>query len=680
MLRLISCIGVDHDWPQLMVAIAICAIGSLLTVRLLSRTGQARGWQKANWIFLSGFVGGATIWATHFMAMLGYKSGVMSGYDSHLTSISMLAVVLTTAAGFWIATNEGRFFPEAGGFVTGLGIAFMHYLGVSGYEVAAQREFDMTYVLASIFCGAAFAVLMVSCVLRPRSDRSKYVGAACLFAAIASTHMLGMSSLTLYPDPLLDVSKHVLSIEAMTMIVAAVMVVIIALGASTYIIDLQSTREAAERFRLLALHDPLTNLPNRFALEEYLEQAAGDGAQLTDLAILSIDLNRFREINDVHGHVAGDAVLRTVARRLALLVPEGVFVARVGGDEFVAALVDCPANGDLLRLSSRIIAQLHQPIEWNGQTLLVGSSIGVSRGPLAAGTWDDMIAEADVAMFRAKGSASDSVRFYESSMDLAARECGLLGSAMRAGIMKGEFELFYQVQNDTVTREIIGLEVLLRWNHPCRGYIPPATFIPIAEKTGFIVELGEWVLRTACAEASGWSKPLRIAVNVSPRQLEDGRLPGIVLETLLQTGLPAHRLEIEITETGLIANYGNAIHTIRKLRTLGVTVAMDDYGTGYSSLSTLQNFPFDKIKIDRCFVAEVASSKLSAAIVRSTLLLAAGLNIPVLAEGVESEEALNFLEKEGCAQVQGYLFGRPQPRSEIEAVVNPLVSFGKINV
>jgi EAL domain-containing protein (putative c-di-GMP-specific phosphodiesterase class I) len=247
---------------------------------------------------------------------------------------------------------------------------------------------------------------------------------------------------------------------------------------------------------------------------------------------------------------------------------------------------------------------------------------------------------------------------------------------MRQGIANGEFELFYQKQNDTKTREVVAFEVLLRWKHPVKGYISPVVFIPIAEKTGFIMELGEWVLRTACAEAARWDNPLRIAVNVAPRQLGDGRLPQIVHETLLHTGLPASRLEIEITETGLIADYQSALHTIRRLKAIGVKVAMDDYGTGYSSLSTLQSFPFDKIKIDKTFIAEVTSNRLSAAIVRSTLILASSLDIPVLAEGVESEENFEFLWQEGCSQVQGFLFGQPTPRSEIEAVVNPLAFAG----
>ena len=272
-------------------------------------------------------------------------------------------------------------------------------------------------------------------------------------------------------------------------------------------------------------------------------------------------------------------------------------------------------------------------------------------------------------MYRAKSTSSNSICFYDASMDQISRERNALAMEMRDGLKRGEFELFYQQQNDTMTREVVGFEVLLRWKHPVRGYIPPMEFIPIAERNGFILELGEWVLRSACAEAATWTNPLRIAVNVAPQQLSDHRLPQIVHEILLQTGLPASRLEIEITESGIIADHQHALHAIRRLKALGIKVAMDDYGTGYSSLSTLQSFPFDKIKIDRAFVDGVVTNKQSAAIVRSTLILAASLDIPVLAEGVENEDHIDFLRREGCLQVQGFLFGKPVPRAGIETIV-----------
>jgi diguanylate cyclase (GGDEF)-like protein len=457
----------------------------------------------------------------------------------------------------------------------------------------------------------------------------------------------------------------------MTSLVGAVMIIILLLGASTYIIDMQSTVAAVARYRHLSLHDPLTHLANRAALNEHLPALTKNLGGPTDrIAVLCFDLDRFKEINDVHGHAAGDAVLRAIGERLTAVTGKGQFAARVGGDEFVVVMRDHIARSEAPALAQRLLDEIERPVEWHGQSLCVGSSIGISSFPDRAQTIDDLLSQADVAMYRAKTSVGGSICFYDPSMDEAARARSALAIEMREGLKRNEFLLFYQQQNDTVSREVVGLEVLLRWRHPTRGYVSPGEFIPIAEKTGFIMELGEWVLREACEEAATWKNPLRIAVNVAAQQLADSRLPQIVYQILIDTGLAPSRLELEITESGIVADHSHALNAIRRLKALGVRVAMDDYGTGYSSLSTLQSFPFDKIKIDRAFVDGVVTNKQSAAIVRSTLILAQSLDIPVLAEGVENEEHIDFLRREGCLQVQGFLFGRPAPREDIESIVN----------
>jgi diguanylate cyclase (GGDEF)-like protein len=444
------------------------------------------------------------------------------------------------------------------------------------------------------------------------------------------------------------------------------MFTILILAASTYVIDQQSSQTALERYRHLALHDPLTNLPNRAAFNEHLSSVLAD-AQVTgsDVAILTFDLDGFKEINDFHGHAAGDAVLRAIAGRVGAVLQQGQFLARVGGDEFTAITPHYLLSADAKALAARIMGVATQPIDWNDQMLSVGLSLGISTYPVQATTMDDLLAQADVAMYRAKATATNTVCFYDPTMDQASRERSALALEMRDGLRHGQFELFYQQQNDTRSRAVVGYEALLRWKHPVRGFVSPAEFIPIAERSGFILELGEWVLRAACKEASSWRNPLVIAVNVAAQQLADIRLPQLVHQILLDTGLPASRLELEITETGIIEDHQNALNAIRRLKAIGVKIAMDDYGTGYSSLSTLQTFPFDKIKIDRAFIGGVDTNPQSAAIVRSTLILAASLGIPVLAEGVESEEHIAFLREEGCLQVQGFLFGRPQPRAAI---------------
>lgn len=367
-------------------------------------------------------------------------------------------------------------------------------------------------------------------------------------------------------------------------------------------------------------------------------------------------------------------MLRVVAERMSASLKPGEFVARIGGDEFIAVSPRLFTAGAAEAFARSIISELVSPIQWKGLTLSVGTSIGVTTFPDGADDIDDLMAQADIAMYRAKSTGSNNVCFYDQSMDQAARERSALAMDMRAGFLRNEFHLYFQKQNDTQTGEVVGFEVLLRWSHPTRGMVPPSEFIPIAERTGFIGELGDWVLRQACLEAVQWRNPLKIAVNVAPKQLANSALPERVREILDESGLDPARLELEITESGIIDDQQHALHIIRQLKAIGVNIAMDDYGTGYSSLSTLQLFPFDKIKIDRGFIDSVVENRQSAAIVRSTLILAQSLDIPVLAEGVENAEHLRFLQEEGCQQVQGFLYGKPQPLSELQDIVNPELS------
>jgi diguanylate cyclase (GGDEF)-like protein len=673
MLRIISCIAVEHSLPHLLFATAICVLGSLLTVRLFSKVRRTQGLQRVNWLFLSGFVGGATIWTTHFIAMLGYHAPTLTGYEPGMTLLSLFIGISSAMIGFSIASvrRERTALIEAGGVIVGLGVAAMHYVGIAGFKVAGDIEWSRPYVVGSLITAAVFGALVTNRVARPTTRFSKCGAALPLILAIVSTHFVGMAGMTVVPDAAVSVPAEILSVGIMTSLVGAVMIIILLLGASTYIIDMQSTVAAVARYRHLSLHDPLTHLANRAALNEHLPALTKSLGGLADsIAVLCFDLDRFKEINDVHGHAAGDAVLRAIGERLTAVNGKGQFAARVGGDEFVVVMRDHIARSEAPALAQRLLDEIERPVEWQGQSLCVESSIGISSFPDRAQTIDDLLSQADVAMYRAKTTVGGSICFYDPSMDEAARARSALAIEMREGLKRNEFLLFYQQQNDTVSREVVGLEVLLRWRHPTRGYVSPSEFIPIAEKTGFIMELGEWVLRTACAEAATWRNPLRIAVNVAAQQLADSRLPQIVHQILMETGLAPSRLELEITETGIVADHAHALNAIRRLKAFGVRVAMDDYGTGYSSLSTLQSFPFDKIKIDRAFVDGVVTNKQSAAIVRSTLILAQSLDIPVLAEGVEREEHIEFLRREGCLQVQGFLFGKPAPRQDIEAIVN----------
>ncbi|MFK0384337.1 putative bifunctional diguanylate cyclase/phosphodiesterase [Agrobacterium sp. NPDC090273] len=670
MLLVLYCLIIDHDIRYTAAAVIVCILGSFVTMRLFSRVRVASGVQKVSWLFLAGVNGGATIWTTHFVAMLGYIAAGTVGYDPTLTGFSLVIAIVTMTTGLGISAYGGRSaFVEAGGAIVGLGIAAMHYTGMAAYNVQGFIQWNKSYVIASLILGAVFGALAVNRIARPINWFCKHSAVAFLILAIASMHYTGMASMTFEFDPRIVIEESLLSPALMGGGAIGVTVLLFALGLSTYVIDAQSTQQAVARYRHLSLHDPLTGIPNRAAFIEHLTRFTRDVSTGAHIALLSIDLDRFKEINDVHGHAAGDAVLRTIADRASSVLRSGEFLARMGGDEFVALTKAYYTRADGTEFAKRLIEQINMPVEWNGHSFTVGASVGISVRNSSSVDADTLIAQADVAMYRAKNGIAETICFYDKSMDDAARERNALAIAMRAGLENNEFELYYQQQNDTNTGSIVGFETLLRWKHPTRGMISPADFIPIAEQNGFIVELGEWVLAEACTQAARWKKALSVAVNVAPQQLADNDFPDKVDRILRKTGLQPARLELEITEGSIIADHRHALTTIRRLKALGVKIAMDDYGTGYSSLSTLQSFPFDKIKIDRAFIDGLSTNVQSEAIVRSTLILAHSLNIPVLAEGVETQAHIEFLRREGCLQVQGFFFGKPGPVTSIANLV-----------
>ena len=344
------------------------------------------------------------------------------------------------------------------------------------------------------------------------------------------------------------------------------------------------------------------------------------------------------------------------------------FLARVGGDEFTVITPTGTQPEIAERLAERFCAALDTDIEVDGNPMRVGLTIGVAIFPQDGADAVTLLANADAALFRAKSEARGSVRFFELSMDKQLRERRALQHDLRSAVAREELDLHYQPQAH-IGGEITGFEALVRWHHPRSGLVPPSTFIPLAEETGVIVALGEWVLRSACREAASWPKPLCVAVNLSPVQFQRGDLAKLVHEILLETGLSPSRLELEITEGVLIGDFSGAVATLRRLKNLGVRIAMDDFGTGYSSLSYLQSFPFDKIKIDQSFIANLAHSQQAATIIRAVIALGRGLDLPVVAEGVETQEQLKFLAAERCNEIQGFLIGRPKPIADYAHIV-----------
>jgi diguanylate cyclase (GGDEF)-like protein len=434
--------------------------------------------------------------------------------------------------------------------------------------------------------------------------------------------------------------------------------------------DISERKEAAERIAHLAFHDALTGLPNRAVFADQLALHVAEAGKSGDpVSVLCVDLDGFKAINDLSGHPAGDALLIAAAQRLRAAVRGHELVARLGGDEF--AIVQCGGDQPGLAgmLAERVIAALGEPFAIGSEAVRVSASVGLAVYPTDSRDAGALITNAEMALYRAKGEGRGGVRFYEAAMDEALRRRRQLDADLREAIGKGELGVHYQPLADIGTGRILGFEALLRWTHARLGEIGPATFIPLAEESGLIVELGEWVLREACGEAAKWTPPLKLSVNLSPIQFTHGDLAGLVETVLAETGLEPARLELEVTEGLLIKDADRAIAILQRLKKLGVQISMDDFGTGYSSLSYFRMFPFDKVKIDQSFIRDMIGNAQAMAIVRSVIGLGRGLGMPVVAEGVETAEQLDALRAEGCDQAQGYLISRPNPIAHFDRVV-----------
>ncbi|CAH2602437.1 EAL domain-containing protein [Rhodovastum atsumiense] len=437
------------------------------------------------------------------------------------------------------------------------------------------------------------------------------------------------------------------------------------LGALGVIIDVTERREAEAHIAHLARHDPLTGLPNRALFHERLQEALARAQRGEGFAVLLIDLDRFKEVNDTLGHPVGDALLRAVTGRLLAELRETDTLARLGGDEFAIIQSDVAQPKATLPLARRLVEMLGHPFELDGHQVVIGSSIGIALAPVDGRDADRLVKAADLALYRAKEEGRGRWRFFEPGMDAHMQRRRALELDLRRALQAGEFALFYQPVVDAASRRISGLEALLRWQHPGRGLVLPAAFMPLAEEIGLIVPIGEWVLARACADAAGWPGRLRVAVNLSPAQFAHRGLIDAVAAALERSRLDPARLELEITETVMLQETEATLATLHRLKSLGVRIVMDDFGTGYSSLSYLRRFPFDKVKIDRSFTRELEQSRQSHAIVRAVADMCSALSVITTAEGVETEAQLQTLLLDGCDEAQGNLFSRPLPADEI---------------
>ncbi len=427
--------------------------------------------------------------------------------------------------------------------------------------------------------------------------------------------------------------------------------------------DITERTRAEERVQYLANYDVLTGLPNRFLMQDRLTQVIANAHRnRLRVALMHIDLDRFKVVNETLGHYVGDALLKQAAERIRKAIRDADTVARVGGDEFTLVFPNVTSLQTLSAAAEVVLDELARAFPGDGQDLFVSASVGISLYPDDAGSVDELIKHADGAMSSAKHLGRNNFQFYTAGMNQEVQDRMQIEAGLRTAIQRNELSLLYQPKIDLATRRIFGAEALLRWNHPKLGMISPSRFVPVAEEAGLVGQIGEWVLNTACRQIREWQDAghsLQVAVNVSARQFQDYDVAELVMDIMRDTGALAQNLEIELTESAVMSDAEASIVTLERLAALGVQIAIDDFGTGYSSLSYLKRLPLDLLKIDQSFVRDISSDPNDAAIVRAIITLARSLGIMVIAEGVENEAQLAFLNAYGCQYAQGYLFGRP---------------------
>lgn len=682
MIDVLLCITVEHDLRLVLLAAIICILGSWLSFRLFDRGLNDGSLLGLGWHFLAATAAGSSIWSTHFIAMLAFRTGAPISFDAVGTILSLLVAIAGVFAGFAVAGAPIPYRTVAGGALVGLGAAAMHYMGMRAYHIEGLVEWDQRYVIASVVISVMAAVgalhLMDRQALVARPEK-----AAGLFAlGIVGLHFTGMTALNVTPLILRGMApEDGASYLAMALAIALACIVIAGTGLTSFVIDRQLRSDSDRKLYQLALYDSLTGLANRTNFSERLqsaiETANRDGESF---AFIGMDLDHFKEVNDLHGHGAGDTVLTEVGERLRALSSGRLSFGRIGGDEFAAisrSRNDKVVFEDMVQIKNALV----RPIRLHdGTEVAIGVSLGAAFFPTDAQDSQTLVSRADLAMYRAKASPITSICYYDPAMDEVVRQRKTLAADLRNALHNGELELFYQVQNTVATESATGFEVLLRWRHPQRGMISPVEFIPIAEENGLILDIGRWVLKEACRQAAGWPNQLRIAVNLSPVQLTDPGLADFVASVLSETGLSPSRLELELTESAVIESKERTLALISQIKALGVTIALDDFGTGYSSLETLRTFPFDKIKLDRSFMDQIESSPQARAIVRAVLAIGKSLSIPILAEGVETRSQLDILRDEGCDAVQGFLLGRPAPLNDVLARFSALDAVADRNV
>ncbi|AIQ98655.1 hypothetical protein LG71_01470 [Pluralibacter gergoviae] len=676
----------SHYNPLLVaISFVIAILAAWTALSMAGRVSTSRGKTAAFWLTGGGVSMGIGIWSMHFIGMMAMDNAMLMHYSLWLTSLSMIVAIASSLFALWLVSVD-RLSPRRllpGSLVMGTGIVVMHYTGMAAIEVNSPIIWHYGWVIASVIIAllASFSALWLTFRLRLEAAQVALMrfGAAILMGiAIAGMHYAGMMAAQMPPQmAMAHDGMHGSWLAAMVSIVTLFILAITLLlsmldarlQARTALLA-SSLAQANQELAQLALQDTLTRLPNRVLFEDRLAQAIGKAKRAgSQFALMFIDLDGFKAVNDAFGHETGDRLLVAVTQRLQIPLKEQFTLARIGGDEFVL-LAEIDAPEDAARLAGTLVATIDRPFSIGRYELVVTLSIGIALYPLDGQSERDLMFNADAAMYHTKHAGRNGYHFFQPSMNTFARHQLQLTNDLWSAIDPQELSLHYQPKFRTTSKELIGFEALLRWRHPHQGLLTPDLFLPLAEKTGAIIPVGNWVINEACRQLAAWRSAgkLRwsIAVNLSPLQFEHQQLVAIVTAALARHQIPPELLILEITETTAMRNPEQSIAMLNSLTQIGIKASIDDFGTGYSSLLYLKRLPACELKIDRAFVKELAGEGEDATIVSAIVALARTLKLNVVAEGVETQQQLEFLTALGCDTLQGYFLGKPMCASSIQ--------------
>lgn len=677
-----------YTYSLVLISVLVAILASYTTLDLAGRIASASGRARMLWVCGGALSMGVGIWSMHFIGMLAFTLPIPLAYDIPLTLLSLLITIFTSGLALWLVSHDRVPVLNIvfGAFVMGLGSSTMHYTGMAAMRMQPGIDYDPTLFGLSLVIAVTASAAALSIAVRLRKE-TPYVrlarsGAAVIMGfAILGMHYTAMTAANfpagsfcgaipggLLPDGLdklvLITSLTVLGITLLTSVLDARM------AARTAQLSL-SLKEANRELTQLALHDNLTGLPNRILLADRIDQAMHKvDAQGGMFALMFLDLDGFKPVNDAFGHHVGDQLLRAVAVRMRENFHRHDTLARIGGDEFVL-LVELDDGEEAVSVASRQVALVSQPFSVQEHDLQVTVSIGISLYPGNGRTQQELLMNADAAMYHAKSAGKNGYSFFDASMNTNARNQLQLLQDLRLALREGQFCLHYQPKFSAGTHRPIGAEALMRWNHPQLGLLMPDTFMGLAEKTGLIIPIGEWVLNEACRQMKRWYDAgytdWRIAVNLSALQFSHVGLVETVTDALATHGLPANCLTLEITETTAMSDADASMTVLQKLSDMDVDLSIDDFGTGYSSLMYLKRLPANELKIDRGFVRDLEDDSDDAAIVSAIVALGQALNLRIVAEGVETASQQSFLTRLGCDSLQGFLLGHPLPAERFMA-------------